>query len=182
MRPKDLYRGIVLSYNDLQNIEWYNSDIKVHYEPEIDKYGRQIVSDGNEYGVYMTDNLDMVLSAYGNPRSNGTTLENSPQLNISGARSTVNVPSVGVIYHINTEGLDIREPFICDELQGHYNNGFQGTEWIADSIPKENVEVVGIKIARDLLHSEQMRGATPHPWSGVAAERSYPTSKVRGGG
>ena len=26
------------------------------------------------------------------------------------------------------------------------------------------------------------RGATPHPRSGVAAKRSYPTSKVRGGG
>ena len=156
LKPNTLYRGIVLPYQDLNSIEWHDADIKVHYEPKIDEHGRKIIGDGNEYGVYMTDNLDMVLSAYGNPRSNGTALENSPQLIVSGARMTVNAPSVGIVYQINTNGLDIREPFICDQLQGHYNNGFQGKEWISDMIPKENLEVMSVKIARDLLHDEQI--------------------------
>ena len=156
MKPKDLYRGIVLGYRDFQDVKWYDSDIRVHYEPLIDEYGRKIVSDGNEYGVYMSDNLDMVLNAYGNPRSKGTPLENSPQLIISGARSMVNIPSIGIVYHINTDGMDIREPFICDALGGHYNNGFYGKEWIADVVPKGNIEIVNVKIARDLLHNEQV--------------------------
>ena len=29
---------------------------------------------------------------------------------------------------------------------------------------------------------ERLRGATPRPWSGVAAKRSYPMSEVRGSG
>ena len=31
------------------------------------------------------------------------------------------------------------------------------------------------------MAQEQPRGATPHPRSGAAADRSYPTSKVRSG-
>ena len=71
MKPNILYRGIVLTNEQIKNEQWYNSDIHVPYDPLIDEYGRKVVKDGNEYGVYMTDNLEMVLTAYGNPTRTG---------------------------------------------------------------------------------------------------------------
>jgi hypothetical protein len=161
MKPQTLYRGVVLSYESLPTISWHNADLVVHYDPIVDAYGRNTVRDGNEYGVYMTDNISVAIDAYGNPRGKGTPLKNSPQLIVSGARTTIDAPDIGIVYQINTDGIAIREPFICSVLRGHYNNGFGGKEWIADIIPKENIEIVQIKIAKDLLHESQIIKALP---------------------
>ena len=76
-KPSVLYRGIKVNYNNLQNFEFSGVDLKVNYKPIIDQYGRKIVTDGNEYGVYMSDNLSMVTSAYGNLHHDGIPIHNN---------------------------------------------------------------------------------------------------------
>ena len=154
MKPSTLYRGIVLTQQQFYNLNWYDNDIEVHYEPLLDSQGRKVVLDNNEYGVYMTDNLTMVQYAYGNPRGKCTSFEHSPEFAVSQLKKKVGTPQIGITYEINTNGLDIREPFM-NEMKGHYNNGFSGKEWIADIIPKENYKVLSIKIGSDILHGEK---------------------------
>ena len=150
-KPSVLYRGLKVDYNNLQNFEFSGVDLKVNYDPIIDKYGRKTVSDGNEYGVYMSDNLSMVTSAYGDLHHDGIPIHN----NLSIYNERIMIPSVTVIYQINTEGLDIRKPFISDQLKGHYNNGFQGDEWIADIVPANNYELYRVRIGADILHDSE---------------------------
>ena len=131
-KPSVLYRGIRVDYNDLDDFEFSGVDLKVNYAPIIDQYGRKTVRAGNEYGVYMSDNLSMVESAYGDLHNDGL--------------------SITVIYEINTDGLDIRKPFISQQLSGHYNNGFKGDEWIADLVPANNYKLYRVRIGEDILH------------------------------
>ena len=150
-KPSILYRGIKVDYNSLQNFEFTGVDLIVNYAPIIDKYGRKTVGDGNEYGVYMSDNLEMVNSAYGNLHHDGIPIHNF--LSIEYKR--IMIPSVAVIYQINTNGLDIRKPFISDQLRGHYNNGAQGNEWIADVVPANNYKLYRVRIGEDILHDAE---------------------------
>ena len=66
--PKTLYRGYNIKYKKLPNFHLSGVDLKVNYAPIINENGEKTVTDGNEYGVYMSDNLDMVKSAYGNTK------------------------------------------------------------------------------------------------------------------
>ncbi len=150
-KPNVLYRGLKIDYNSLQNFEFLGVDLKVNYAPIIDKYGRKTVTDGNEYGVYMSDNLSMVTSAYGDLHHDGIPIHN----NLSIYNERIMIPSVAVIYQINTNGLDIRKPFISDQLKGHYNNGFQGDEWIADIVPANNYTLYRVRIGADILHDAE---------------------------
>ena len=149
--PKYLYRGMRLGYPEMLDFEYVGIDLKMPYEPIIDEYGRKVVSDGNEYGVYMSDNLSMVEYAYGNLHNDGTELRRD--IVIENSRLTI--PSVAVIYKINTDGLNVRQPFITDYLKGHYNNGFQGHEFITDYIPAESYDLIRVRIGADLLHDQQ---------------------------
>ena len=150
-KPKILYRGIKIDYNHLANFEFSKVPITLNYEPIIDKYGRKTVSDGNEYGIYMTDNLNMVLGAYGSLHNDGIPLTGRPTLN----NRPILIPSIAIIYEINTDGLDIRKPFITDVLKGHYNNGFEGNEYITDYVPASNYKLYRVRIGGDLLHDEE---------------------------
>lgn len=155
-KPQYLYRGIKLNYELLQQLQLYGVEIKPHYEPLIDQYGRKTVSDGNEYGVYMTDNLTMAQQAYGSVRMvDGTIIRKDLRLNVSDRPTPLSVPAVGVVYKINTAGIDVHKPWISSQLTGHYNNGFQGDEWIAPSIPSTNYSVVEATIGPDWLHDSQ---------------------------
>lgn len=149
-KPDTLYRGVKISYKDLPDFKFSGEDLVVNYEPIIDEQGRKTVSDGNEYGVYMSDNLSMVEYAYGNLHHDGTPISKL-QINYQ----QIAIPDVAVIYQIDTDGLDIREPFISDALQGHYNNGFQGKEWIADTIPADHYDLRRVRIGEDILHSAE---------------------------
>ena len=111
-KPKVLYRGLKLDYNALQDYVFTGVDMKVNYTPIIDKYGRKTVKDGNEYGVYMSDNLRMVSSAYGDLHHDGIPINKT--LTINGER--IMIPSIGVIYQIDTSNLNIRKPFISTSL------------------------------------------------------------------
>lgn len=150
-KPSVLYRGIKVDYNSLQNFEFSGVDLKINYPPIIDQYGRKTVTDGNEYGVYMSDNLSMVTSAYGDLHHDGIPIHN----NLSIYNERIMIPSVAVIYRINTNGLDVRKPFIVGYLKGHYNNGFQGDEWIADIVPASNYELYRVRIGADILHDAE---------------------------
>ena len=150
-KPSILYRGIKVDYNSLQDFKFSGIDLKVNYAPIIDQYGRKTVIDGNEYGVYMTDNLNMVTSAYGNLHHDGIPVHN----NLSIYNERIMIPSIAVIYQINTAGLDIKKPFISDYLKGHYNNGFQGDEWIADIVPANNYTLYRVRIGADILHDAE---------------------------
>ena len=150
-KPSVLYRGIKVDYNSLQNFKFSGVDLKVNYAPIIDQYGRKTVTDGNEYGVYMSDNLSMVTSVYGDLHHDGLPIHN----NLSIYNTRIMIPSVAVIYQINTVGLDVRKPFISDQLKGHYNNGFQGDEWIADFVPANNYTLYRVRIGSDILHDAE---------------------------
>ena len=146
-----LYRGVVLNSEQFLNYD-FNKDLVPPNPPKIDKFGRKTVGDGNEYGVYMTTNLDMARGAYGNPKGSGS--------------KTISLTStnIGVIYEINSEGLDIREPWLdplfkdIDGQKTHYNNGFEGKEYIADVIPISNVRLKEVVIAADFLHERETIG------------------------
>lgn len=150
-KPSVLYRGLKVDYRSLQNFEFSGVDLKVNYAPIIDQYGRKTVIDGNEYGVYMTDNLNMVTSAYGNLHHDGIPIHN----NLLIFNERIMIPSVAVIYQINTVGLNVRKPFISDQLKGHYNNGFSGNEWITDVVPADNYQLYRVRIGADILHDEE---------------------------
>lgn len=149
--PKYLYRGMRLGYPEMLNFEYIGIDLKMPYEPIIDEYGRKVVNDGNEYGVYMSDNLSMVKYAYGNVHNYGTELRRDIIIN----NYRLTIPSVAVIYKINTDGLNVRQPFITDYLKDSYNNGFQGHEFITDYIPSESYDLIRVRIGADLLHDQQ---------------------------
>lgn len=149
-KPDTLYRGVRISYKDLPNFKFSGEDLVVDYEPIIDEHGRKTVADGNEYGVYMSDNLSMVEYAYGNLHNDGTPISKL-QLNYQ----QIAIPDVAVIYQIDADDLDIREPFISDALRRHYNNGFQGKEWIADTVPADNYDLYRVRIGEDILHDAE---------------------------
>ena len=150
-KPKVLYRGLKLDYNALQDYVFTGVDMKVNYTPIIDKYGRKTVKDGNEYGVYMSDNLRMVSSAYGDLHHDGIPINKT--LTINGER--IMIPSIGVIYQIDTSNLNIRKPFISTSLNGVYNNGFEGEEWIADIVPADKYSIYRVRIGDDILHKTE---------------------------
>lgn len=146
--PPFLYRGVVIDCDNLPNFKIHNADLLPYGNPIIDKNGRKLIGDGNEFGIYMTDNQNMVYSAYGNPRNTGTII--TPNITIS--RQLIKVPNVGISYKINTLGLDIRKPWITSALRDVYNNGFAGSEYVTDMIPARNYQVTRIRIADDYLH------------------------------
>lgn len=152
-KPEFLYRGVVIKYEQLKDFNFYGVDLRPPHEPIIDSQGRETVLDGNEYGVYMTDNEKMVDSAYGNVHGGGTKIRED--ITIGSLRENIKIPDIGISYIINTEGMDVHIPWISDQLRGHYNNGYEGNEWIATVIPSENYSVKRIRIGDDLLHDIQ---------------------------
>lgn len=154
-KPKFLYRGIIINYEILKKFQFYGVDIKPYYEPIIDENGNKTIGDGNEYGVYMTDKDIVARDAYAAVEKNDGTPINKYIMFGNYKERTV-IPSVGIVYKINTNGLDTHIPWITPHLKGHYNNGMGGDEWISDSIPASNYSVDTIEIGPDTLHDSEM--------------------------
>ncbi len=150
-RPNILYRGIRLDYNAIQDFKFTGVDLVVNYDPIIDKNGRPTVKDGNEYGVYMSDNPTMVENVYGDLHNDGIPIHK----NISINNQYIMIPAVAVIYKIDTKGLDIRTPRITSYLTGDYNNHFKGDEWITDSVPASNYTLYRVRIGKDIIHDAE---------------------------
>ena len=154
--PEHVYRGVHVTPKIFFEID-FNDDIVPPNPPKINEEGMETVEDGNEYGVYMTDYLDMVKTAYGNPDHQRGEILNRVQ--VGREELVISEPAIGVIYKIDTSGTDIHKPWITPSLKGHYNNGFSGNEWVTKRIPKENYTVYSIRMGRDLLHdSEDVSG------------------------
>lgn len=156
--PATLYRGIVINYDKLQNFKFYGEDLVPYGEPIIDENGRKLIGDGNEFGIYMTDNQSMVYAAYGCVHHGGTRI--SKDIRIGSLLEPICIPDIGIAYQIKTDGINVRFPWISSTLKGHYNNGFEGHEYITDRIPAENISVTRIQIGSDYLHKEEFINVT----------------------
>ena len=130
VKPEKLYRGFVVDPATLSESIFKNTIKATETTGE----------DGNEPGVYMTDNLIMVESTNYSARTIGS-IKVPMHDSGYGRKDTVSLPGCGVILEINAQDLPIREPKIHPVWQGHYNNGFKGKEWILDSIPPEKYKV-----------------------------------------
>lgn len=150
--PNKLYRGINFSAEKLKGFDLSGKDMITTTEARIDENGRKVVGDGNEYGVYMTDNQTMVNDVYGKPHGTG-----QPISKVMIDHRMVALPKVGIAYEIDPQkAINVRKPWISSVLQGHYNNGFSGDEWIADKIPVGGYRVTKIEIGDDILHPAQV--------------------------
>lgn len=148
-----LYRGVVIGYNDLKDFKFFGVDLKPYKAPLIDDQGRQTVEDGNEYGLYMTDNKSMVYSAYGSVHNGGTKINSSIQIGFP--PTSISIPNIGISYKISTKKIEMRKPWIVSHLTGHYNNGFKGDEYITDVVPSGEYEISRIEIGSDFLHASE---------------------------
>jgi hypothetical protein len=105
------------------------------------------INDGNELGVYMSTNKDMVESGYSAGGSN-TLIQTPAYLDGGMYHHFVELPGVGVVYEIDSKGLEARRPQIASHLEGVYNNGFEGDEWIANEVPGESYKVKILTLSR----------------------------------
>jgi len=153
-KPKFLYRGVIVNEAMMKTKPVFGIDLTPPNPPRYNEKGQKTVGDGNEYGLYMTDNRNMATEAYGCVKmSNGTPLNKNIQ--ITERRIEVAIPAVGIVYKISTDNLDIRKPWITNHLRAHYNNGYEGDEWIADKIPLSNYEIDKVVIGEDILHPQK---------------------------
>ena len=153
VKPKVLYRGIKFSFDKLAEIKLSGVDMVTTSAPVIDKDGNKLIGDGNEYGLYMSDNKEMVLGAYGDLHRDEMTIQ--PDITVGSSQEKIGIPKIAITYEIDTQGIDIRMPKISRDMGGHYNNGFAGDEWIADIIPASNYKVIRIRIGKDILHKDE---------------------------
>ena len=144
--PKFLYRGIKVKLQDIAGFD-FKGDITPYYESKTDDFGREIVRDGNEYGIYMSDNKRVAMGVYGKPDiTDGTII-----IKI-GLDDYLRYPCIGIVYEIDTDNILVRRPWITGYLKEVYNNGFQGNEYITDFIPRESYKIIRITIGEDYLH------------------------------
>lgn len=159
MRPETLYRGMRLDYNQLKN---YSFARDITLPPEfIYRDGMKCVMDGNEYGIYMSDNERMVDKSYAEVTEHDVD-EIDHNIRIGMYKVRVGLPKIGIKMEIATDGLNIKEPYICQQMQGVYNNGFQGKEWIStEDIPLNNISYTKVCMGPDILHEEKDFTGTP---------------------
>ncbi len=103
----------------------------------------------------MSTNRTMVEAAYAHT-SCGLFIPSSRFNDNGSIDSRIILPQCGVIVEIDTKGLVIRKPIIIPVLQGHYNNGYAGDEYIADSVPPEKYRVVRLVLSRWANDSERL--------------------------
>lgn len=153
-KPLYLYRGVIINYDILQSFSFSGVDLVPQHPPVIDSQGRKTVGDGNEYGVYMTDHENVARNAYGKVSlSDGTPLNRDVMFGYDKSRTVI--PSIGIVYKINTTGLDVHIPWITSHLKGHYNNGMDGDEWISEIVPASNYVVDAVTLGDDTLHESE---------------------------
>lgn len=153
-KPRTLYRGIIMQYPLPKDFKFEGIVIEPPHKPLIDKLGRKTVLDGNEYGVYMTDYLDVAEVYARTDEEMGTKI--NPDIPFSNyPKRYVTIPPIGIIYKIDTNNLEVHKPWITSTLKGHYNNGFAGDEWITEKIPPTNYKVERVQIGADFLHERE---------------------------
>ena len=162
-KPNYLYRGISVSAEEFENIKIHD-DITPIAPPKKNEEGKDIVSDGNEYGIYMTTNHTMAIDVYGNTHNFGSLY--TPEclfVDRYNNQQHLRYPKIGLVYEIDTQNLAIKKPWISKQLEGHYNNGYGGEEWITTTtdnipnhiIPKENYRITDVVVGYDILNEQQ---------------------------
>lgn len=146
--PEILYRGITLRVEDFEQAD-FSTTLKAGSD-EIDEDGKRVVSDGNEYGVYMSSNPSMVKTAYYGRSKEGIITEPFLRNWSRGNERYLPLPSVGIFFEIKTEGLDIREPQFKETLKGVANNGFKGKEYIVEEIPTSNFRITELCLSSEV--------------------------------
>ncbi len=136
--PAKLRRAITINPDDL-NESFFDKAITTSTESVINGKWEKAVRDGNEYGTYMTDNENMVRST--NYSASWISVKVPTHNTGYGIRDTVDLPSCGIIYEIDTAWLQIRKPKIDKVLAWVYNNWFIWDERIANEIPVWNFKV-----------------------------------------
>ncbi|NQV00114.1 MAG: hypothetical protein HQ538_05200 [Parcubacteria group bacterium] len=106
------------------------------------------IGDGNELGVYMSTNPHMVEAAYAKGGGGRTHIDVPEYHDGRTIVDRITLPSCGIMVEVDTNELKIRPPKIISSLQGVYNNGFEGDEWIADEIPSEHYKPVKLILSR----------------------------------
>lgn len=165
-KPAVLYRGVAVDGKEFADLDLFG-DIKTIYGPKKNEEGRDVVSDGNEYGIYMTTNYLMAKKAYAKAESLGSVYDKEICYvdTLSSQQKRVFYPQVGVVYKIDATKLEIKQPWIRSELEGHYNNGYSGEEWITKTtdtppfnehiIPRSAYTVSDVEIGLDLLNGQE---------------------------
>jgi hypothetical protein len=149
-KPKTLWRAFTVDPRNLST-ESLHQPLVPGSSAEDDP---KRIGDGNERGVYMSTNRTMVEAAYAHT-SKGLSVT-APRFSDHGLiTDKVTLPQCGVIVEIDTKNLPIRKPNIIPALQGHYNNGFQGDEYITETVPPENYRVVCLVLSRFANDSER---------------------------
>lgn len=149
-KPQKLYRGIKLYYHQLEGFSFSGVDLVPPHEAKYDSFGRKVVGDGNEYGLYMSDNQTVASELYST-----TDLKDYINKSITFGSSRVDgvmLPSIGVVYGINTQNINIRKPKLYVFNGPSKNNGVDGEEWITDRVPSSEYQVELIKIGKDTLN------------------------------
>jgi hypothetical protein len=174
--PEHLYRGITVNPDVLNDAGAFYAILNANdgLRPgslKLNEQGEQSVFTGDEYGVYMSPSPTMAesygfisvkdqLLGFGQPMTlRGQTVDYEifhPEL--GNVRTTLTMPSLGVIYKIRSEGLPgLRLP--------KYRKGRAVTadelttipEWIADYVPAANVRPASIMIGPDIIDSHKTR-------------------------
>lgn len=143
-RPEKLYRAITVDPAELTL-----GRLKQILVPgSANKDDATKIGDGNELGVYMTTNKTMADSVYSRGGGGVGAIETPPYDDSRTTVRRIELPSCGITYEIDSTDLPIREPEITQALQGHYNNGYEGEEWIADAVPPEKYKVIKLTLSR----------------------------------
>lgn len=153
-RPQKLYRGFTVNPETLTS-----EQLKQVLRPgshAVDDPTR--IGDGNELGVYMSTNSYMVEKVYASGgRAEGCFVQTERYVDAGGSQSVgVELPACGIVIEVDTASLPIREPKMIPALQGHYNNGFQGYEWIADEIPTDHYRVTRLLLSTHSNDSKKL--------------------------
>lgn len=148
--PSILYRG--MKFDDKTFIHYsLNNGLTMPPQHKNDK-GETVISDGQEYGLYMSDAKDLA-DIYAGKKDQSTMGGRQISDIILGQNHRLCMPQIGVIYEVDTEGLNIRKPHLTT-FAGHQDS--IGGEYISDTdIPRSNTKIESLYVSADFLHDEQ---------------------------
>ena len=152
--PKIIYRGIVLNSQSAREYKYIGDSIRLKTKPVKAADGNEILPNGNEYGIYMTGHKDIAVENYARRYGkNRKILSNRNVLKPNALQTNIYAPSVGVVFEINTNGLNVKIPKNYTgfaENEGHF-----GHEWISkEPIPQKNYRISDFYISENLLFDE----------------------------
>ena len=155
IKPKKLYRAIVLNIDEFMHFD-FSKDMTPHIPPISIKDNIPRDRDGNEYGLYMSDVLEVATEKYGevgNPSNGGPSFYDDTFIGVDYQPKKIWYPRISIIFEISTDGISPRIPIQTGQW-GETNRG--DTEYIIDSIPASNYMIKEIQISPDILNDNKI--------------------------